>query len=178
MKRSAEHNSKIAAGVNKHWQSKPTARMIAREAGEKFFVPDVPCERGHRLRYVKDGWCVECARLEGRRPELRFKRILHNAKGGAREENVPFNLDEDYIKEIWPVDNLCPIMGTLLTEATGPFRRGPRTFSPSIDRFIPKLGYVRGNVSIISHFANKLKNNCTDPQVFRRLADWMENKRS
>ena len=29
--------------------------------GDKYYIPDVPCKRGHMLRYVKSGGCVECA---------------------------------------------------------------------------------------------------------------------
>lgn len=174
MKRTAEHNAKIAKSIKRHYLAVQNARAVAREAGEKFFVPETPCKRGHRLKYVNDGWCVECARLEGRRPDLKFKRIFQNAKGRAKQEHLPFDLTEEYIKQIWPPDNLCPVMKTPLVEPSGPFRRGPRSFSPSVDRIKPERGYVKGNVAIISHYANTLKNDCCDPAVFRRLADWLE----
>jgi hypothetical protein len=44
----------------------------------------------------------------------------------------------------------------------------------SLDRIDPVLGYVQGNIAVISHLANTLKNNCTDPQVFRRIAEYLE----
>jgi hypothetical protein len=44
----------------------------------------------------------------------------------------------------------------------------------SLDRIKPELGYVLGNIAIISHLANTIKQNCTDPEVFRRLADYVE----
>jgi hypothetical protein len=169
-----EHNARIAAAVKRHWETHLTSRGKARVAGEKFFVPDVSCESGHRLRYVSDGWCVECAQIWGRSPERRLSRVLCNAKGRAKQECLPFDLTLEYLTKIWPADNLCPIMRTPLTEPTGPFRHGPRPFSPSVDRIIPELGYVKGNIAIISLKANTLKNNCTDPAVFRRLADWLE----
>jgi hypothetical protein len=31
-----------------------------------------------------------------------------------------------------------------------------------------------GNIKVISHFANTLKNDCTDPEIFRRLAAYLE----
>jgi hypothetical protein len=31
--------------------------------------------------------------------------------------------------------------------------------SPSLDRIIPELGYVKGNIMVISHKANTIKSN-------------------
>jgi hypothetical protein len=34
--------------------------------------------------------------------------------------------------------------------------------------------YVPGNIAVISHLANTIKQNCTNPEVFSRLADYVE----
>lgn len=31
--------------------------------------------------------------------------------------------------------------------------------SPTLDRIVPEKGYVKGNVAVISHKANRIKNN-------------------
>jgi hypothetical protein len=67
----------------------------------------------------------------------------------------------------------CPILQLPFEYRTGD-KHGPGPLSPSIDRAVPELGYTQGNVSIISYKANTIKNNCTNPAVFRRLADWIE----
>ncbi|AXQ68593.1 hypothetical protein HOU00_gp054 [Caulobacter phage CcrPW] len=36
------------------------------------------------------------------------------------------------------------------------------------------MGYVRGNVAIISHKANRMKNNATLPELEALLAWWRE----
>ena len=46
--------------------------------------------------------------------------------------------------------------------------------SPSFDCFMPALGYVRGNVSVMSWRANHLKNDATSDEL-RAVADWMDN---
>ncbi len=33
--------------------------------------------------------------------------------------------------------------------------------SPSLDKIIPKLGYVKGNVWVVSNKANRIKSNAT-----------------
>ena len=37
--------------------------------------------------------------------------------------------------------------------------------SPSLDRDNPKLGYIPGNVMMMSNLANKMKNNATHEQL-------------
>ena len=44
----------------------------------------------------------------------------------------------------------------------------------SLDRLLPKLGYVRGNVSIISMRANRLKYDAVNAHELRAVADYMD----
>lgn len=46
----------------------------------------------------------------------------------------------------------------------------------TIDRVIPKLGYVPGNIIVISHQANSIKSNETNPANIRRVAEWLERE--
>ena len=92
--------------------------------------------------------------LKKYRQNNKEKLIVRRAKTRANKKNVPFNIDEDYIKKIWPKHNICPIFKIK-------FERGNLDQSPSLDRIIPKLGYVKGNVQIMSHKANRIKNNAT-----------------
>ena len=85
------------------------------------------------------------------------KLIVRRAKTRANKKNVPFNIDEDYIKKIWPKHNICPIFKIKLEQSN--LHTGDQ--SPSLDRIIPKLGYVKGNVQIMSNKANTIKNNAT-----------------
>lgn len=77
------------------------------------------------------------------------------AKKRANEQNVSFGLEESDI--VFP--ERCPVLGIpiILLETDGPRKRTDNT--PSLDRIIPALGYVKDNVSIISWRANSLKSN-------------------
>lgn len=89
--------------------------------------------------------------------------ILGLAKKRALERCLEFNLDIDYVLSIYPKDNLCPALGIELSlSSTG---RGPNFNSPSIDKIIPALGYIKGNVIWVSHLANTIKTNATPDQI-------------
>jgi len=77
-----------------------------------------------------------------------------SARMEAKKQGLPFNLTVEAIT--WPTH--CPILGVELFY--GP-AEGDRNRSASLDRLIPELGYVIGNVFVISLKANRLKNNAT-----------------
>lgn len=108
-------------------------------------------------------------------PDRAIERMCKRARDRARTAGLPFDLTPEYVREIWPTDNRCPILGIELVPCTpSSGHRGPHTASPSLERRKPELGYVRGNIAVISHKANAMKMDCIDPAVFRRLADWVE----
>lgn len=66
---------------------------------------------------------------------------------------VPFTITKEDIV----IPTHCPILGI-------PLFRGPRgggENSPSLDKVRPELGYVPGNVIVISNRANRLKADAT-----------------
>lgn len=80
---------------------------------------------------------------------------------------IPFNIKSTDIPEIPPV---CPILGIPLFRGKGVGSHGPN--SPSLDRIIPVLGYIRGNIQVISQRANVIKNDATYEEV-QKVADYM-----
>jgi len=83
----------------------------------------------------------------------------------CKSRGIPFDLTpEDII-----IPEFCPILGIRLEISTNKSKAS----SPSIDRIFPEKGHVRGNVRVISHKANAMKSDCTDPEVFLRLAEYV-----
>jgi hypothetical protein len=81
------------------------------------------------------------------------KVLLNSAKERAEKYQVPFGLTEEDIV----IPTHCPVLGLAL-------KRGDphdKHASPSLDRIRLELGYVRGNVRVISWRANLLKNDAT-----------------
>jgi hypothetical protein len=90
------------------------------------------------------------------------RRMLHGARGRAKKFGTPFNLEiQDII-----VPTHCPVLGIELHRGEG----RQTSASPSLDRIKPELGYVRGNVRVISNRANTLKNNASAAEL-RLVAD-------
>jgi hypothetical protein len=94
-------------------------------------------------------------------------KMFYAARVRANKQHVPF----DIVIEDIHIPDLCPILGIQLFVSS---TDAPCANSPTIDRLVPELGYVVGNINVISHRANRLKNSAT-PQELRLIADWMEN---
>jgi hypothetical protein len=87
----------------------------------------------------------------------------------AKKRGVPCELTRKQVTQMVAQTKVCPVLGI-------PLQRGktkPVDNSPSIDCFYPKMGYVPGNVFVISYRANMLKSNATVEEV-RALLAWME----
>jgi len=94
---------------------------------------------------------------------LRFTRKRQNCKAMG----IPFELEFQDI--FWPTH--CPILGMQLDYyGESGFRLEN---SPSFDKINPKLGYVKGNVQIVSWRANRIKNDGT-AEEHRRIAEYLD----
>jgi hypothetical protein len=97
-----------------------------------------------------------------------LRRNLDNIKTRAKQKNLDFNLDVEYLFNI-PSDN-CPIFDFKLSWGES---KNKATFnSPSLDRIDPTKGYIKGNVQWVSHLANTMKNNASKEQLVL-FANWI-----
>jgi len=110
------------------------------------------------------------SREKPRKSKLHWaRRVLSGIKRRSSDNGLPFNLTAEDIVAAFPIDDICPITG--LTMKLGGKRFGKDT--PSVDRLIPKLGYVKGNIAVISAWANTIKSDCIDPIVFENIASYI-----
>lgn len=77
--------------------------------------------------------------------------LLSGAKKRAKQKNIPFDITEFDIAQ----PTHCPVLGIELVY-NNKHKVAPN--SATLDRVIPSLGYVKGNVFVISYRANTLKN--------------------
>lgn len=88
-----------------------------------------------------------------------------------RRDGLPPDITHQDILDAIPADNICPALGVKLAFGTTLARKWD---GPSVDKIDPRKGYVRGNLCVISYRANAIKQDCTDPNDLRRIADYME----
>lgn len=77
--------------------------------------------------------------------------MLNNAKERAKKKGLEFNITVDDIV----IPDICPLLKIPIIQAVG--IKCASHNSPSIDRIDNSLGYVKGNVIIISWRANRIK---------------------
>jgi len=93
-------------------------------------------------------------------------RMLVSARSRAKRYNYPFDITiEDIV-----IPEFCPVLGIKLERNGGSCNYA----TPSLDKMIPELGYVKGNINVISWRANWIKQNATLEEI-TKLVKWMSN---
>lgn len=111
---------------------------------------DAEKRRNNKRYRTEDGWS-----------KTAIARIRYRAK----KKGIDFNLDVDDIK----LPEFCPVLGMRLVIGNGVSARNAPD-APSIDRFDNSLGYVKGNIRVISNRANILKSDATIEEFTAVLA--------
>lgn len=102
-------------------------------------------------------------------------KFFQEAKIRARQKSVPFTITLKYLRGA--ANDYCPVFKHKFLWGRSGLGRGKTTGnSPSLDRIIPELGYIPGNVIFISHNANRIKSNATEKQIYA-VADWLHEAR-
>jgi hypothetical protein len=142
-------------------------RKKAIQQGLPTYFTGKPCKRGHICeRFVSTYTCVECSRTvlyqsdrdKYRQSSNTLQVQLNTRKNSAKKLGIPFDITIDDIEQ----PEYCPVLGIKLNYGWGGKNghlRDPA--KATIDKVNPLLGYVPGNVFVISWRANKLKSDMT-----------------
>ena len=103
-------------------------------------------------------------KLKSTKPELL---LLRSAKHRAKAGNFPIDITIEDIK----IPEFCPILKIKLEVSI----ENAAYNSPSLDKIIPELGYIKGNVQVISNLANTMKWNATFEQLIN-FAEWVNKE--
>ena len=89
--------------------------------------------------------------------------LISAAKFRAKKKGIPFDLSPDDFS----IPDVCPVFGH-------PFEPPKKNawWSPSLDRIIPALGYVKGNVQVISMRANAIKSDASLEEI-EKIAEYL-----
>lgn len=154
---------------------------VRREAlanGEKTYFDGTTCVNGHiSRRRTSSCVCIQCcteiykpADRDNYRYKDTFYRQFQNRKQTAIRRGIPFTIEFDQIEQ----PEFCPILGLKLNYGwSGEHRRDDA--KASFDKVVPVLGYVPGNVFVISWRANKLKNDMSLSEL-KKIMNYIEEK--
>lgn len=83
----------------------------------------------------------------------------------AREGGYPCTITREYLSSLWT--GTCPVLGIPLVSGQDTAHN-----SPTLDKIVPALGYVPGNVAIISRRANAIKSDATAGEILK-VYEWL-----
>jgi hypothetical protein len=124
----------------------------------------------HRNKSRSSGYCFECKvclnTRKRKRTSLKLNKIqsketemIHSSKGRAKKKNIEHSIT---ISDIF-IPDMCPVLSIPLVKNSNIICDG----SPTLDRIDPNIGYVKTNIMVISHKANRIKNNATVGEIFK-----------
>ena len=95
---------------------------------------------------------------------LKLSSTVAVIKTKSLQQGIPCDIDVD---DLSPFPLKCPVLGI----DSDYFKKGKggSNHSPSIDRMNPSLGYIKGNVRIISQKANRLKQDASVEEQMQLL---------
>jgi hypothetical protein len=85
--------------------------------------------------------------------------IFEQIRWRARKRSIPFNLTVDDVV----IPEKCPVLGFELVRSVGSIKYN----SASVDRIVPELGYVKGNIIVVSLKANMIKTNAKVEDIIK-----------
>ena len=155
-----------------------TPRDIAKENNESTYFTGKPCRRGHiSNRRTSNYICIQCASEvynKSDRDNYRFGDTFYRQfcqrQQAARQKDIPFTISFEEIEQ----PEHCPVLGIKLNYGWSGLNRRDDA-KATIDKVIPELGYVFGNVFVISWKANKLKSNMTLDEL-QKIMNYIKDK--
>jgi len=163
------YREKNRDAINEKARAKRTEKKSSGQSEHTLYLARMTPERleeykNSRAAYRKDNREKIRAKLRDYYQENGTYATWANLRGKAKRLGIPFNIEPSNIEP----PEFCPALGIRLTRGRSSQQDGS---SPSVDRLIPELGYVKGNVIVVSNRANRIKNDAT-PLELRQVADF------
>lgn len=120
--------------------------------------------RKKETKYYRENSVKIGENAKKRRIQNPAREMFNQAKIRARKGGYPFTIN---INDII-IPKICPLLNIELKVNEGKVGAN----SPTLDKIIPALGYVPGNIIVISHKANAIKNNATLEEMKTLVTNW------
>lgn len=143
-------------------------REINRESARRRRLRDPSLDRDYQRKYratrraktqvTKNKWYTS-------RPAYK---MISSARYRSKKMGWPCTVTE---ADLLPLPTYCPVLGLELDYSVGT-KGQQRRNSASLDKLRPELGYVQGNVRVISYMANAMKRDATPEQLWS-FARWI-----
>lgn len=109
-----------------------------------------------RAYYLKNKIELTEKETQRRNKDPRIPMLL-GARQRAKNKNLPFNIKLDDII----IPEYCPLLNIKLFKTKGHSTDN----SPTLDRILPELGYIKGNIWVISYRANAIKRDALPEEI-------------
>lgn len=150
---------------------------VGRHRNRVFWLCTCECGKmsvvdGPNLRNGGSSSCISCSlrARERKNAGLRYDpayRMWQSAKSRAKRLKISFNIVLGDVQ----VPKMCPLLNIPLISGLGKkLVMSPN--SPTLDRKIPSLGYVKENVWVISNKANLIKNDASIEEIKLLIKNW------
>lgn len=151
-------------------------KVLTRKEKKKRYMIEYRKQNAEAIRVQREGWRREHGMQLRANNHVAYHShpevwVIPNLRARAKRLGVPFDLDYDDVK----APAVCPVLGIPLVRNHQGSKVGPNANSPTVDRLIPEKGYVKGNIAVISHKANAIKQDATADEVFA-VAKWMKEQ--
>lgn len=155
--------------------NKPAAEIKRqRKNGKKFFYCDLKCAGksncSHLKKYHTEESILRIQKYNKQKDELsQFRYHLNNAKRRAKKYNREFDLDLEYLKNIWEKQvGKCAVTKLQMVQKfihTKKNRTEKSPYQASLDRIDNNKGYIKGNIRYVCFMFNIARNNFSDEEV-------------
>lgn len=156
---------------------KHVQRLVSR--GHVYFYDRTPGQTRKRLTEdeVRDRALAEIAQAKAQRrederwtPDRVLTRLLYGVTARAAKNGIPFDLTIADLRGLFDKqDGRCAVCGIAFDFSGVREPNERRPFAPSVDRIVPSLGYVRGNIRLTTVVANYAMSDWGEAPV-RRFA--------
>ena len=96
-----------------------------------------------------------------------LKFFIQNKKKLVIRAGIDWDLDEEYLKSLFT--GVCPVFNCQIH-----LGGAKDEYKAELDRLVPSLGYVKGNVRWISRRANRIKSDASIEEI-KAILKYMEN---